>query len=312
MEAAVGAVALFLAVFFTVLLLGEITVKQVEDRNAMRSFREDPLFIRKKEGVIRRLMARINAWEQSKRVDARLKQAELSVNPAEFYGFIIAGALFLSVFLNAIFNIGYPVNILFGSILAVATPVLLLFMRRNRRIERLTEQLPEAASLMASATRAGMSLTQSFAFAMHDLEEPIRGEFARVHRELQLGTPFEIALSRLGRRVPTQDYRLFIAQLLIQKEAGGNISQSLDELARTLKDRVTLNAEIRSLTAEPRMTATIVSLMPIFFILMLGMFDPTLIQPLYSSPIGIFLFILFLVVILFSFFLTRRFTRIRV
>ena len=306
-------IIIFLAVFGGAVSVGSLLLGTLDSCDLLRQSQRDPGFkVRARASRLKRWMDRIDQWDSSRQIERWLRAAELQVKPAELYAFILTGALLLSIFLNLFFNVSYPVNVLFAVILAVSTPAGLLYLRRNRQRERLTEQLPSAANLIANATRAGMSLSQAFGFALYDIPEPTRSEFARVHRELQMGVPFEEAIERLVRRVGTEDYRIFAAQILIQKQAGGNVSQSLDELSKTLQDRVTLNAEIRALTAEPRMTATVISITPIFLLLLMGMLNPDLVEPLYGHPLGIITLIVFLIAVAGAFWMMRKLVDFRV
>nr|WP_281064475.1 type II secretion system F family protein [Cytobacillus eiseniae] len=175
----------------------------------------------------------------------------------------------------------------------------------------MNDQLPEICRILANSTRSGMTLTQGIGIAAQELNEPAKEEFQRLSGELQLGVDFSRALRNLQKRIPSREYQLFIASLLIQKQAGGNMHAVLDEMGQTLEERKLLLQEIKTMTAEQRYVAYIVPVLPIFLLLIMNNVVDGFLDPLFSG-IGIVLLVLFLIGTFLSFFLVKKVTNIRV
>jgi tight adherence protein B len=119
-----------------------------------------------------------------------------------------------------------------------------------------------------------------------ECDEPIAGEFRTVFEEQNFGLPLRDAMLNLTDRVPLIDARFFVTALLIQKETGGNLAEILDGLARVIRDRFRIHREVKTRTAQGRMTAGILLAIPPFMMFMLGAVNPQYMKPLYEDPIG--------------------------
>ena len=177
--------------------------------------------------------------------------------------------------------------------------------------QRLVEQLPEICRTLANATRSGMTLTQGINMVAQEAAEPAKGEFKRLAQEISLGIDFNTALKAMERRIESREFQLFVATLLIQKKAGGNLYSVLDEMGQTLEDRKILLQEIKTMTAEQRYVSYMVPVLPIFLVLMMNNVIDGFIDPLFSG-IGIILLIFFLGGTVLTFILVRKVTNIRV
>jgi tight adherence protein B len=139
---------------------------------------------------------------------------------------------------------------------------------RARR-ERLLRQLPPAFDLMARVLRAGLSMPQAFQGVAESFEDPIAGEFIRCREEQNLGVFPEISFHNLAERTRVLEMKLFVRAMLIQKQTGGNLSEVLERLAAMIRDRLRLRNQIRILTAEGRMQALVLLLLPgVMFLVM--------------------------------------------
>lgn len=241
----------------------------------------------------------------------KLRKANIHLMASEFYGILLLGGGVVAFLLNNFFGIKFPINIISAFILMEALRRTLFLIRRNKFQERMNDQLPEICRILANSTRSGMTLTQGIGICAQELNEPAREEFRKLYGEIKLGVNFDRALRNLQKRVPSREYQLFIASLLIQKQAGGNMHAVLDEMGHTLEERKLLLQEIKTMTAEQRYVAYIVPVLPIFLILIMNNVVDGFLEPLFSG-IGIILLVLFIIGTILSFILVKKVTNIRV
>ncbi len=158
----------------------------------------------------------------------------------------------------------FPVvsSVLLGAALA-ALPTVILMRRRARRLREFEEQLPEALDFIARALRAGHAFSVSLEMLAVESGEPVRSEFRRVFQEQNLGAPLDAVLRGLAERVPLIDVKFFVSAVLLQRETGGNLSEMLAKLAHTIRERFRLKGQIRAATAHGRMTAVVLTVLPV-------------------------------------------------
>lgn len=142
-------------------------------------------------------------------------------------------------------------------------PYLFLRIKENQFMSKFDEQLPEALDLLARAMRSGHALTSGLEMVAHEMEDPIRAEFAATVDEINLGLSFKEAFGNLCERVPSTDLAFFSIATLIQKETGGNIAEILDKISRLIRERLQFKRELKTLTAEGRLSAWILIALPI-------------------------------------------------
>jgi len=184
--------------------------------------------------------------------------------------------------------------ILFGnSGLAVVTlalgaimPRLVVGMAQGKRLSRFNYQIGDSLIVMANALRAGFSFLQAVEMVGREMPAPIATEFNRTLREMNLGTPMDEALVNLTRRVPSDDLDLVITAVLIQRHVGGNLAEVLDNISQTIRERVRIKGEIKTLTAQGRISGLVIGLLPIAIAALLMVINPVYIGTLFSTPIG--------------------------
>jgi len=166
-------------------------------------------------------------------------------------------------------------------------PFLYIARKRSKRMMTLEQQLPEAIGMMVSALRVGHSLIASIGAVAQESAEPIATEMRKCFDEQNYGIDLRIALTNLTERVPLQDYRIFVAAVLIQKESGGNLAEVLEKVAQTTRDRFRLRKQIRVHTAQGRMTGWILSFLPV--VLGFGMYlvNPDGMSILWKRDVGL-------------------------
>lgn len=211
--------------------------------------------------------------------------------------------------------IGAHQSILVGAIAVAAlgaTPFMYLYYQRSRRVAKMERQLPDALDLMTRALRAGHAFSSALKMAGEEMPDPVAGEFRIVHDEVNFGVSLEQALTHLSERVPLTDLRFFVVAVLIQREAGGNLTELLGNLSKLIRERLKLLAKVRVLSAEGRMSAWILGIMPFVLGAILNLVNPGFASPLWKDPIGISMLKVMLTLMLIGAVILRRIIRIRV
>jgi tight adherence protein B len=165
-------------------------------------------------------------------------------------------------------------------------PIVYLQIRRKRRIAAFDIALPDTIEMMSRSLRAGHSMVASISIVAEHAVEPAKSEFAEVFRKQNFGLPLRDALMLLLDQVPSQDLRLFVTGVLVQKDTGGNLAEILDRIVAVIRERLKIQGEIRIHTAQGRLTGWILCLMPVGLMIVLNLINPGYSKPLTSDPIG--------------------------
>ena len=166
------------------------------------------------------------------------------------------------------------------------TPFLGVAFVRKRRFKRFSDTFPEAVSRMASSLRAGYSLQMAFEAVREDSGNLVAEEFGKVLAEIELGQSFEEALKRMLERIDTPELRLFISAVMIQKESGGNLTELLDNLETTIRERLQLQRELDAATSQARFSGTILSFLPLVVGVFVFCIHRNYILFLFEDPVG--------------------------
>lgn len=225
----------------------------------------------------------------SDRLDAMLEAAGLGMRSGEFVIGTVVAALVGALIGAAL--LGSPFMALGVGAICAAGPWVALKWALNRRAEKLREQLPDVLTILASSLRAGHSFMQALDTVAKEVAPPAAGEFQRVVAEVRLGRPVEDSLESLAERVGSPDFKWAVLAVNIQREVGGNLAEILDTVADTLRERATLRRQIRVLTAEGRLSAWVLGLMPFGILAYMLMASRSYISVLFTSAIGIGLLI---------------------
>jgi tight adherence protein B len=195
---------------------------------------------------------------------------------------------------------------------AAALPLAYVKRRRAKRLQRLEQQLPDALDLLGRALRAGHAFGAGLQMIGEEMAEPIAGEFRMVHDEVNFGVSLEQALANLSVRAPVTDLRYFVVAVLIQRESGGNLTEVLANLSRLIRQRLKLVWHVRVLSAEGRMSAWLLSLLPFAIGGLMNVFNPEFMAPLWNDPLGVTIVRSMLVSMAFGALLLRKIIRIHV
>lgn len=173
-----------------------------------------------------------------------------------------------------------------AALMGLAAPVIWLKRLRASRLKAFDEQFPEVVDLLARALRAGHSFGSALRMVGEEMENPAAGEFSKTFDDYTYGKVLEDSLQDLVRRVGLQDVKFFVTAVVLQKETGGNLAEILDSIGSIIRDRFRLQRQVRTLSAEGRLSGIILSLLAPGLLLMLWLTTPTYVAPLFEHPMG--------------------------
>lgn len=227
----------------------------------------------------------------SRLLAGRQAQADERGKSAMFAGFsqnrwFIQAVAAVGLVLAGWFMLG---SLLWCFLLAVAGFVLpgKYFEWQRKRLQATIDgQIPDVLSMMAGAIRAGGSLMGAMDSVGRDGPVPLRHEVDLTLREIRVGIDMDLALDHLADRVRTAEMRMVVAAIKIARESGGNLSESLDNLSRSVRDRQNMEKKVLALTAQGRMQALVMSGLPFFMLYMLHKLDPVAMDPMFDTVLG--------------------------
>ena len=238
---------------------------------------------------IRRLLRSFGRYLESPRWDLslemRMLRAGLPLRSGEFIVLCFASATLLAM-LFLLLGGGQLVAGVTGAVAGFFFPFILVNMKIARRMKAFNGQLGDALILIANSLRTGYSFMQASDMVAQEMRPPISSEFSRAVKEMNLGVTIEDALGNLGKRINSEDLDLVLTAVLIQRQVGGNLSEVLDNIARTIRERVRIRGEIRTLTAQGRISGIIVSLLPVVLGLVIYLLNPEYVKLLFVHPVG--------------------------
>lgn len=252
----------------------------------------------------------LHAVPQIGKLDNLLLQSGLEWTVARF--------LFLSIICAAIaLAIASAARVLPAIAVALALAAMLLPLgyvqwRRVKRLRRLEQQLPDTLDLIGRALRAGHALPAGLQMAGQETMDPIASEIRFTNEEINFGVSMQQALTNLGDRVPITDMRYFVVAVLVQREAGGNLTEVLDGLSKLIRTRLKFHARIHVLTTEGRMSAWVLGLLPFAVAGVLNFANHDFIKILWTDPAGIMISNVVLTMMAVGAFWLYRLVRIRV
>lgn len=258
-------------------------------------------------GSLSRILSRKSSMEDLRR---KLNQAYVLMRVEEFIGIsILVGLGFALLMYLATNNI---IVALLGLIIGYKIPGLFVSSIKKKRMKKLNFQLPEALSIISNGLRAGFSFTQAMSVAANELESPIRDEFMRVIRDNSIVKTMDEALVDFSERTDDEDIDMFITALIIQRKVGGNLTEVLDTIAATIRDRMRIRGEIKTLTAQGRISAMIISALPFFVALMIFILNKDYILELFRNPIGIAMVVIAILMQIVGIFIIMRMANIEI
>ena len=203
-------------------------------------------------------------------------------------GSVIGGSLVAALGVGLLLHIlfGFLLLDVAGAALGGSARWILLRVKKSGRLKKFNEALPDAIDLMARALRAGHSMNSTVEIVAEQSHEALAAEFAILFQQQKFGMQFRDAILELGDRVPSKDLHFLITAILVQKETGGDLTEVLDRTARIIRERVKIQAEIRTYTAQGRLTGWILGTLPILMMVFLNIITPGYSHVLFHDPLG--------------------------
>ena len=235
-------------------------------------------------------------------IAAQLERAGSRMSVGEF--------VLLTVFCGGVgFILGRRIGLVAVPLMVVlcgCIPYVNLRRKQASRLKAFQAQLPEAIDMLVNAMKSGYSLQAAIKFAGDEMPQPLGPEFTRVYDEQRLGMEMRNALIGLQERMDTLDCKMFVTALLLQRETGGNLAEVLSTLSVLMRERVGLRGHIDTLTAEPKMSAIVLSLLPVLLFFGVVLLNPDYLSPLWVTPLGRVLLIYAILSMVFGYIVLRR------
>jgi tight adherence protein B len=190
---------------------------------------------------------------------------------------------------------GAPLALLLGipaGVVGYMSPAFYVRMRIGHQIRKFNDQLEGMLTMVSSSLRAGFGLMQALELAAEQLQPPMSTELHRLQRDTRMGASIEEALENLRERVGSYDLDVIVTAILIQRSVGSNLSEVLEKVAHTIRERVRIKGEINTLTAQKRLSGWIIGLMPAAFVIMMLAINFEYMSLLFTDPVGRLLLIL--------------------
>lgn len=213
-----------------------------------------------------------------------LRELFLTTDPAQLFALNVAALLLGGLgawYLSGSMMLGLIVTALVGFV-----PGLAFRLMRKRRLDRIEAQLPDAMLMLAGTARAGLSLQSAIRQVSQELPVPIVQEFNLIQREQRLGVSLDDSLENLSRRAPLQAINLMVSAMRIANETGGGLAETLERGSQTLRSQHAMELKIRSLTAQGKLQAWVVGLLPVFLFYVLTKMEPQAMSLLWTSRMG--------------------------
>jgi tight adherence protein B len=211
---------------------------------------------------------RVEQTSFGERISRELARADLKFKTGEYVAIVILSSILTGV-VGYFFGGASIIFAIMGLVFGIFIPRMVVRFQQKARLNKFADQLPDMLNLMVNGLRTGFSAMQAMEAVSREMPAPISDEFRRVVQEMQLGVPMEGALENLMRRIPSDDLDLAITAINIQREVGGNLAEILDTISHTIRERIRIKGEIRSVTAQVVYSGRFLSLMPIFLSIVL-------------------------------------------
>ena len=198
----------------------------------------------------------------------------------------IAGALGLGLGSLFPFLVNGPITAVALGLTLSLLPYLYVRQKRQKRLNTLEEQFPESLDFLSRSMRAGHAFSISLQMVGEEMADPLGQEYRALFNEQNLGAPLDVALRNFGTRVPLLDVRFFTSSVLLQRQTGGNLSEILTRLAYIIRERFRLKGQVKAASAHGRLTATILTLLPVGTMLGLLVVAPGYLQGMAADSTG--------------------------
>ncbi len=200
----------------------------------------------------------------------------------------------------------------FFAVLATSLPTLHILMKRKKRLHKFLQLLPDALDLMSRGLSAGHAFTEALQMVASEMPEPIAGEFRKTYEEQNLGLSLKLALENLVERVPLLDLRMCVTAVMIQRETGGNLSELLEKVAHTIRERFKIMEDLKTMTLSSRWSAWLLCALPIFLAIYVTVMNPGYMDVMWRDPRGHVLLAVAAIMQILGILMVQKIMRIRI
>ncbi|MCA1032206.1 type II secretion system F family protein [Bacillus timonensis] len=246
----------------------------------------------------------------SKKTVQTLQQAGSVMKPEEFFGVRLLFAIGLGV---VFLLLGFSWYLfLFAAFMGFYVPLFYMKQKAKKRLKNLTYQLVETLGTMSNSLRAGFSFVQTMQLVGKEMPDPIGPEFERAVKEIGMGIPMEEVFRNLLIRLPNKELEVVVQALLAQRKSGGNLAKLLDTMEETIRGRVRVLEELKTLTAQGKLSSWIITLLPVFLGFYMYVVNPKYFEPMLGHPLGIMMLTTGGIFILIGWFFIQKIIKIEV
>ena len=217
------------------------------------------------------------------RLELTLRRAGIASQPREFLGMVLLVSVMVAGAASTFFG---PLGAAGGFVLGLLGSLFMTRRKIGARARRINDQLVDLLQVVAGGLTAGQSFLQALASASKEIGEPIGSELQLLLNEVELGATMEGALERLRDRVRDEDLSLVIDAVLIQRRVGGNLSEVLNNISGTIRERIRIRGEVKALTGQARMSGWMLSALPVGLAALLAVINPEYMAPLFTTTVG--------------------------
>ncbi|MBP1948062.1 type II secretion system F family protein [Virgibacillus litoralis] len=303
-------ISVFITVFLFLLAFSNLRGSKKEDESVVqKSLSISELLKNANQRLKMLLIQKKKPSKKRNTLEDRLSVAGLPIKPEEFVAFrwllaVISGGI-LQLNSNILLGI---IGVVFGYFI----PEVWLKSKQRKRIKAFNEGLPGMITSIIGSLRAGFSFVQSLQMVSQESYSPIKEEVEHIIKSMQYGTSMEDALLEWQKRMPSDDLGLLVDAILIQRQVGGNLAYLLDKIVETTRERTKIENQIKTLTAQGRLSGIVISLLPVALGFIIYLMNPGYITTLFVNPIGQLMLGAALVGGIIGFFLIRKITTIEV
>ena len=250
----------------------------------------------------------ISSTKVYKSLEKKLAQGDIYLHPGEyilmvsFWGIILGGALFFILRTWLMFVLGFIMVILLSNMYLVSS--------RHKKIRALNNQIVDMLALVSNGLKAGYSFFQTIGIVARDMQPPMSQEFKRMLKQINMGSNVEDALRELTLRVESPDLDLVVTAILIQRQVGGNLSEVLDNISYTIRERIMLKNQVKVLTSQGRLSGIIISLLTPVLAVIIYLLNPDFMIVMIKEPLGIMMIVIAVVLQILGVILIRKIVNI--
>lgn len=213
-----------------------------------------------------------------------LEKSDISKKPEDFIIIwivvtFVPGLLFMLIFKNQLIA---PMLMVIGAV----APIIYIKSKQKKRRDTFESQLSDALMIASNCLKSGLTFNQAMDTISSECEEPIKSEFKRTVNEITFGSSQDVALEAMAGRVKSEDFDLVVSAVSIQRQTGGNLSEILDTIAGTIRERYKIRGEIKTMTGQGRVSGIIIGALPVALLLIMSLINKELIMNLFTTSTG--------------------------